>query len=63
MEFLQEKFLGDVLPLSHKKSVAYQNLFHSITSFETKLQMELDKSGDTEDTDEDATQAALIFIK
>ena len=54
VEFLQEKFL---------LSVVYQNLFCSVTCFETKLQAEMDKSGSTsDDDDDDATQADFIFL-
>ena len=61
MEFLQEKFLLDVQPLSRKKSVAYQNLFRSVTCFETKVQTEMDKRDSTSD-DDDATQADFTFL-
>lgn len=60
LEFLQEKLLGDRLPLSRKTSAAYSSLFRAIDCIEQKISDSKTDDGEKEE-DGDETQAFCEF--
>ena len=59
MEFLQEKVLGDRLPLSRKTTTAYSNLYRAVNCFEQRLEEDLEVDDSTMDVE--ATQDFCDF--